>query len=135
MLSTPLILFESPFGRILNNWVPGFIVRGPQDFSLIMAAILWSMALELAIIALIWWRVGERAKPFLVTAGFIVVEMLTMGFASDFGLLKQLDTLVGQVPATAVVLAGFAIGVATSWAGWEAGKRPQVPAGGVPQAA
>jgi len=135
MLSTPLILFESPFGRILNNWVPGFIVRGPQDFSLIMAAILWSMALELAIIALIWWRVGERAKPFLVTAGFIAVEMAAMGFASDFGLLKQLDTLVGQVPATAVVLAGFAIGVATSWAGWEAGKRPQVPAGGVPQAA
>jgi hypothetical protein len=49
-------------------------------------------------------------------------------------MLKQLDTFVGHVPATAVVLAGFALGAATSWAGWEAGKRPQVPVGGVPQA-
>jgi len=61
--------------------------------------------------------------------------MLAMGFASRFEMLKQLDTLIGHLPATAVVLAGFAIGAATSWAGWEAGKRPQVPVGGVPQAA
>src|SRR5215210_2013972 len=56
MLATPLILFESPFGRLLNMYVPGFIIRGPQDFHLIMPAILWSMTLELAIIAAIWLR-------------------------------------------------------------------------------
>ena len=129
MLSTPLILFESPFGRVVNLYVPGFTVQGPADFPRIMSAILWSMALELVIIAVIWWRVGERAKPFLVTAGFIVVEMFAMGFASDSQLLKQFDTFIGHLPAATIVLTGFAIGAVTSWLGWHTGKRPTVPIG------
>jgi hypothetical protein len=124
MLSTPLILFESPFGRIVNLYMPGFTVHGPADFPRVMTAILSSMALELAIIAVIWLRVGERAKPFLVTAGFIVVEMIAIGLASNFAVLKQFDTFVGHLPDAAIVLTGFAIGAATSWAGWNAGKQP-----------
>ena len=124
MLSTPLILFESPFSRAAAFVFPPFQVKGPADFPHIMASIEWSCAIELAIIAIIWWRVGERARPFLVTAGFIAVEMLAMGFASRFDLLKQFDTFIGHVPAMTIVLMGFAIGAATSWAGWQAGKRP-----------
>ena len=124
MLSTPLILFESPFSRAAAFVFPPFQVKGPADFPHIMASIEWSCAIELAIIAIIWWRVGERARPFLVTAGFIVVEMLAMGFASRFDVLKQFDTFIGHVPAMTIVLMGFAIGAATSWAGWQAGKRP-----------
>ena len=124
MLSTPLILFESPFSRAAAFVFPPFQVKGPADFPHVMASIEWSCAIELAIIAIIWWRVGERARPFLVTAGFIAVEMLAMGFASRFDLLKQFDTFIGHVPAMTIVLMGFAIGAATSWAGWQAGKRP-----------
>jgi len=124
MLSTPLILFESPFSRAAAFVFPPFQVKGPADFPHVMASIEWSCAIELAIIAIIWWRVGERARPFLVTAGFIVVEMLAMGFASKVDALKQFDTFIGHVPAMTIVLMGFAIGAATSWAGWQAGKRP-----------
>jgi len=124
MLSTPLILFESPFSRAAAFVFPPFQVKGPADFPHIMASIEWSCAIELAIIAIIWWRVGERARPFLVTAGFIAVEMLAMGLASRFDVLKQFDTFIGHVPAMTIVLMGFAIGAATSWAGWQAGKRP-----------
>jgi hypothetical protein len=130
MLSTPLILFESPFSRLLGLYVPSFAVHGPADFPRVMSTILWSMALELAIIAVIWLRVGERAKPFLVTAGFIVVELTFMAFASNFAAFRQLDTFVGHLPEAMIVLTGFAIGAATSWAGWNAGKRPVVPAVG-----
>ena len=126
MLSTPLILFESPFSRAASFVFPPFMVNGPADFPHVMASILWSCAIELAIIAVIWWRVGERARPFLVTAGFIVVEMLAMGFAGDVNALKRFDTFIGHVPALTIVLTGFAIGAATSWAGWQAGKRPAV---------
>ena len=127
MLSTPLILFESPFSRAAAFVFPPFEVHGPADFPHIMASIEWSMAVELAIIALIWWRVGKRAKPFLVTAGLIVVEMVAMGFASHFPVLRQFDTFVGHLPPATIVLTGFAIGAATSWSGWIAGKRPGVP--------
>ena len=135
MLSTPLILFESPFSRVLGLYVPQFAVNGPADFPRIMASIEWSMAIELAIIAVIWWRVRERATPFLVTAGFIVLEMLAMGVSRYVPALIQLDLFIGHVPAAMIVATGFAIGAATSWAGWNAGKRTSVPVGAVPVAA
>jgi len=90
----------------------------------VMASIEWSMAIELAIIAIIWWRVGDRAKPFLVTAALIAVEMLAMGFAGDVALIRNLDTVIAHMPAASVVLTGFVIGAATSWFGWQTGKRP-----------
>jgi hypothetical protein len=131
MLSTPLILFESPFSRAASFVVPAFKVTNPPDFSPVMASIQWSMAIELAIIAAIWWRVRERASPFLVTACFIVVEMLAMGFASSVPALSRLDTFIGHLPDATIVLTGFAIGGAASWFGWQAGKRPTVPIGAV----
>ena len=130
MLTTPLILFESPFGRILNMFMPGLAIRGLDDLPLIMPAIMWSMAVELAIVALIWLKYRERATPFLVAGGFIIAQMLTMGLMTETVWLRSLLHALGQVPSSAVVLAGFAIGALTSWAGWQAGKRPEsaVPA-------
>lgn len=135
MLTTPLILFESPFGRLLNMFVPGFAIRGLDDLHLVMPAILWSMALELAVVAAIWLRYREQATPFLVAAGFIVAQMLTMGLMADSALLRSLLVMLGHLPSAAVVLAGFAIGGLTSWAGWQAGKRPGIPVSATPQPA
>src|ERR1044072_6219800 len=124
MLTTPLILFESPFGRLLNGFMPALTISGPGDLYLVMSAILWSMAIELAVVAAIWLRYRERANPFLVAGGFIAAQMLTMGLMADSAPLKALLAIVGQAPSAAVVLAGFALGAATSWAGWQGGKRP-----------
>ena len=58
-----------------------------------------------------------------------------MAFAGDIALLRRIDTVIGHVPGEMMVLTGFAIGALTSWAGWQAGKRPAVPAGGAMQPA
>jgi hypothetical protein len=130
MLATPLILFESPFSRLMSGFVPGLTIRGPQDFDRIIPSIEWAMAVELAIIAVLWWRFRDKASPFLVAAVFIVAQMLTMGLMTDNALLESLLVMIGNVPSAAIVLTGFAIGAATSWAGWQAGKRPSPAAGG-----
>ena len=127
MLATPLILFESPFGRILNGFMPGLAIRGPDDLHLIMPAILWSMAIELAVVALIWVKYRDKASPFLVAGGFIVAQMVTMGLMANSALLDPLLAAMAAVPSAAVVGAGFALGALTSWAGWQAGKRPAMP--------
>jgi len=134
MLATPLILFESPFSRLMSMVLPPFMVRGPADFDRIILSIEWAMAVELAIIAVLWWRFRDKANPFLVAAGFIVAQMLTMGLMGGNALLERLLVGIGNAPSAAVVLTGMAIGAATSWAGWQAGKRPAA-AGGVAQAA
>ena len=135
MLTTPLILFESPFGRLLNGFMPGLAIRGPGDLHLIMPAILWSMAIELAFVAAIWLKYGARATPFLVAAGFILAQMLTMGLMAQSALLQSLLVAIGHVPSAAVVLAGVAAGALTSWAGWRAGRRPAMPGLGAAQPA
>ena len=135
MLATPLILFESPFSRLMAGFVPGLTIRGPQDFDRIIPSIEWAMAVELVIIALLWWRFRDKASPFLVAAVFIVAQMLTMGLMHDNAVLEELLVVIGNVPSAVVVMTGFAIGAATSWAGWNAGKRPAVPAGAAAQAA
>ena len=131
MLATPLILFESPFSRIIGTWIPALQYRGPQDNAVFMDSILWAMAAELAIIAVLWWRFRDKASPFLVAGVFIVAQMLTMGLMSDNALLESLLVVIGNAPSAMVVTTGMAIGAATSWAGWQAGKRPAVPAGAV----
>ena len=135
MLTTPLILFESPFGRILNMFMPGLIIAGIADLGRIMTAILWSMALELLFIALVWWKCREKASPFLVAGGFIVAQMVTMGLMGDLPVLKMLLAALGQVPSIAVWGTGFAIGALTSWAGWKAGLRTPRLAEEAPQPA
>ena len=121
MLATPLILFESPFSRVLGAWVPPF---NTPDLGTIIPSIVTAMAAELAIIAVLWWRFRDKAKPFLVAGGFIVGQMLTMGLLHRNPLLEAMLGAIGRVPSAAVVMTGFAIGAATSWAGWQAGKRP-----------
>jgi hypothetical protein len=135
MLATPLILFESPFSRLMTGFVPGLTIGGPRDFDRIIPSIEWAMAVELVVIAVLWWRLRDKASPFLVAAVFIVGQMLAMGLMADNALLERMLVVIGNVPSATVVLTGFAIGAATSWAGWQAGKRPAVPVAGAAQAA
>lgn len=134
MLTTPLILFESPFSRLMGMFIPAFMIEGPQHFDRIMTSILWAMGLSLLFIAALWWRYREKANPFLVAGGFIVAQMLTMGLMADSTPLKAMMVVIGHLPSATIVLTGFAIGALTSWAGWQAGKRPAVKVSAVPLA-
>ena len=135
MLATPLILLESPLSRVFGTWLPGLTIQGPQDFDRLIPSIVWAMTVELVIIAAIWFAYREKARPFLVAGVFIVAQMLTMGLMSEKALLEGMLALLAPVPSSAVVLAGMALGAATSWAGWQAGKRPVAPVVGAAQPA
>ena len=135
MLATPLILFESPFSRVIGTWIPALQYNGPQDNHLFMDSIIWAMAVELAVIAVLWWRFREKASPFLVAAIFIIAQMLAMGLMHKNAMLESMLVVIGNTSSAVVILTGFAIGAATSWAGWNAGKRPAVQAGRAAQAA
>ena len=135
MLTTSLILFESPFGRVLNQYMPGLTIGGPEDLHRIMPAILWSMAIELAFIAAVWLKYREKATPFLVAGLFIVAQMLTMGPLGDTAWFKSLMVMLGNAPSAAIVATGVVAGALTSWAGWQAGRRPAVPIAGTAQPA
>ena len=135
MLATPLILWESPFSRLMIAFVPGLGIAGPQDFPHILQSIQWAMATAVLFCIVVRWRVGERAHPFTVTGVLIAAEMVAMGFMGDLAIVRSALVLLGNLSSSTRVLTGFAIGVATSWAGWQAGTRPVMPAVGVAQPA
>lgn len=135
MLTTPLILFESPFSRLLIMFVPGFTISGPADFDRIILSIVAAMLLELAVIAMLWIRYRDRAKPFLVAGLFIFAQMLTMGLMTESAMLKAMLVALGYTPSVVVVGFGFLIGAVTSWAGWNAGKRSVTPPQAIAQPA
>ena len=127
LLSTPLVLFESAFHRLMLWYVPGLLDRSGPDGRLFLPGILFAMSVELAIIAVIWLRFREKAKPFLIAAAFIVAQMLTMTLLKDSFLAKWMLGFVGHLPSLIVVSSGFAIGAMTSWLGWKRGGRPTLP--------
>jgi hypothetical protein len=129
MLGTPIILFESPFSRVLNLVMPGFTIRGPEDFDRILPSIHASNALMLAFCLAVYWRVGPKARPFLVTGGFVALQMVLMGTMNEVGWVKSALLAVGTVPSAAMVLIGILLGAAASLFGWQAGKRPLIVAG------
>jgi hypothetical protein len=134
MLGTPLILWESPFSRLLNGFVPGLTIRGPEEVHRILPSIEWAMATALLFCIIVRWRVGERAHPFTVTGVLIAIEMVAMGFLGDLAMVSSALVLVGNLPSSTLVMTGVAIGAATSWAGWQAGKRPTESSGLAAQA-
>ncbi|HEY5711596.1 MAG TPA: hypothetical protein VIT38_06850 [Allosphingosinicella sp.] len=135
MLATPLILWESPLSRVLITFVPGLGIAGPQDLPHVLHSIEWSMATSVIFCLVVRWRVGERAQPFLVAGLFVVAQMVAMGQLGDLAIVRSAVSFIGYLPSAAVVAAGFATGALTSWAGWNAGKRPSVPVSAVAQPA
>jgi hypothetical protein len=127
MLATPLILWESPFSRLLVEYVPGLGISGPQDMPHVIHSIVWAMATGLAFALIVRWRVGERGQPFVVAGLFIAAQMVAMGQLGDLAIVRSTLTFLGYLPTPAVLAAGFAAGALTSWAGWNAGRRPPVP--------
>ena len=135
MLATPLILWESPFSRLLNGFVPGLTISGPEDFDRILPSIEWAMASALLFCIVVRWRVGERAHPFTVAGVLIGIEMVAMGLLGDLAIVRSALVSIGHLPSATLVTTGFAIGAATSWAGWQAGKTPAATPGLAAQAA
>jgi hypothetical protein len=127
LLSTPLILFESAFHRLMLWYVPGLLAASGPDGRMFLPGISVAMSVELAIIGIIWSKFRKRANPFLVAAAFIVVQIAAMTPLKDTVLAKWILQLIGNLPSATVVTAGFAIGVLTSMAGWYNGKRSAVP--------
>jgi len=102
MLATPLILFESPFSRVMGDYLPWMNVIGSDFPQAILDTILLS-DLIVAAFALVLW-----VAP--------AVPAITAGFAA-----------YAALPPAVTLALGIAAGGAAAWLGWEAGRTPARP--------
>lgn len=126
MLATPLVLFESPFSRILLDHLP-FLVITPSEFpQRVLDAIVIAMAMAIAFSLVMYLRDRKGGVPFLVAAVLMLIQALAMYFGTYSESFRALFAWYATLPAWLTIGAGFALGAAAAWLGWTrpAGRAP-----------
>jgi hypothetical protein len=120
MLVTPLVLFESPFSRIMLDYMPFMIFTGSEGVRLILDAIVISMSMAIVFALVMYLRDRKNGLPFLVVAVLMTVQALTMAFAGDIQVWRDIFGAYSQIPEGITISAGLVIGAIVAWLGWKA---------------
>ena len=127
MLTTPLILFESPFSRIILSYLPFLVFTGSEFPQRILDAIVIAMGLSIAFALALYLRDRKSGMPFLVAAGFLFVEAVCMYVGTSIEWVRQVFEAYSRVPTALTILVGFLLGAAVSWFGWRSIERRTLP--------
>lgn len=126
MLATPLVLFESPFSRIMLDHLPFLVFTGTGFPQRILDAIVISMAMAAAFALVMYLRNRRTGTPFLVAAVLIFLQAVTMYVGTNIEWVRSGFAAYAAIPDWFTIVAGFAVGAAVAWSGWKAspGGRP-----------
>jgi len=126
MLATPLVLFESPFSRVMLDHLPFLVFTGTGFPQRILDAIVISMAMAAVFALVMYLRDRTTGTPFLVAAGLILLQAVTMYVGTSIGWVRSGFAAYAAIPDWITIVAGFAIGAAVAWLGWTApsGRKP-----------
>lgn len=124
MLATPMILFESPFSRVMEQAFPWMNVIGSEGPRQVLDTIAISDGLVATLALILYLRDRKSGAPWLIAAGFVLLQAVVMWFAPDIVALNNLFALYAQVPDALSVLLGFLAGAAAAWLGWTWGGAP-----------
>lgn len=124
MLATPMILFESPFGRLVDQYIPWLNVirtEGPHE---VMSSIAFCDALMVALAMALYFRDRKNGAPWLVASAFMTAQAIFVWFGESIPGLGEAFAAYATVPEGVTLAVGLAAGAAAGWLGWEAGKSP-----------
>lgn len=124
MLATPLILFESPFSRVMDAYMPWMNVIGSEFPHAILDTITISDGLVAAFALALWARDRKHGAPWLIAAGFAAFQGVVMWFAPFIPAITAGFAAYAAIPPAVTLALGIAAGGAVTWLGWEAGKTP-----------
>lgn len=122
MLATPLILFESPFSRVIDAYLPWMNVIGSEFPQAILDTIAISDAMVAGFALWLWARNRKHGAPWLIAAGFAAFQGVVMWFAPFIPAITAGFAAYAAIPAGVTLALGVAAGAVTAWLGWEAGK-------------
>ncbi|MEE4287958.1 MAG: hypothetical protein V2J14_01195 [Erythrobacter sp.] len=125
MLATPMILFESPFSRIIGDWIPWMNVIGSEGMHGLLDSIVIGDMIMVAFAAVLYLRDRKHGAPWLVAIFFLLLQSLVMWNAPFVGGLGPVFAAYTAVPDAITASLGLAMGAAAGWLGWQAGKPPE----------
>lgn len=122
MLATPLILFESPFSRVMDIYMPWMNVIGSEGPQSILDTIVISDGLAIIFALGLYAMNRKHGAPWLIASGFMALQAVATWFAPSIPLFGSAFGAYAAVPPMITLALGVAAGAATVWLGWEAGK-------------
>lgn len=120
MLATPMILFESPFSRVMDSFLPWMNVIGSEGPRGLLDTIVVSNALVTIFALALYLRDRRHGAPWLVAIGFMTLQSIAMWFAPDVPMLTDLFAAYTRVPHALSLTAALVAGLAAGWFGWRA---------------
>lgn len=124
MLATPMILFESPFSRMIDAFFPWLNVIGSEGPHAVLDTIAISDGMMIALALVLYARNRKHGAPWLVAAFFMALQAVVMWVAPWIPGLGSGLAAYALIPETATIALGLAAGGAAGWFGWQAGKPP-----------
>lgn len=124
MLATPLILFESPFSRIIGNYLPWLNVINSDGPHWVLDTIAISDAIAVVFALWLWSRDRKHGAPWLIAAGFMSLQAVAMWTAPFVPAVAVGFAAYAAIPESVTLALGVLAGGAAAWFGWEAGKAP-----------
>lgn len=124
MLTTPLVLFESAFSRIVLVYMPFLVFTGSTFPQRILDAIVISMGIAIAFSLVMYLRDRKAGIPFLIAAGLIFLQAISMYVGTNIEWVRDGFEAYAGIPDTVILLVGFMLGAYVSWSGWKAGGVP-----------
>lgn len=129
MLATPIILFESPFSRVMGEYFPWMVnVIGSPDIHAVQDSIAVSDAFSFAFAMTLYVRNRKHGAPWLVTAFFVALQAVVMWFAPFVPESGVLFAAYAKLPLAMTAAVGIGAGIMAGWLGWRAGSMPSRPA-------
>lgn len=127
MLATPMILFESPFSRLMDSAFPWMNVIGSEGPRAVLDTIAISDALVAVFAMALYFMDRRNGAPWLVATFFLVLQAIVMWFAPDMPGLVSAFSAYGSVPPALTVALGLLAGGAAGYLGWIGGRKTKRP--------
>lgn len=119
LLATPLVLFESPFSRIMLEHLPFLVFTGSEFPQRILDAIVISMAMAIAFALVLYLRDRKGGVPFLVAAGLMTLQAIAMYVGTSLEWVRRGFAAYATIPDWITIVAAFCLGAVVSWLGWK----------------
>ncbi len=127
MLATPLILFESPFSRMMDQFFPWMNFIGSEGPRAVLDTIVISDGMATLFALAMYFRDRRHGAPWLIAAGFMMFQAFAMFTAHRWPGVEEAFTVYAAIPPAVTILAGVLLAAATGWAGWQRGKKVRTP--------
>ncbi|TNE54479.1 MAG: hypothetical protein EP341_05790 [Sphingomonadales bacterium] len=124
MLATPLILFESPFGRLMDQYIPWLNIIRTEGLHEVLSSIAFSDLLMIAVAMALYFRDRKNGAPWLVASAFMGVQAAFVWFKPWIPGVDPAFAAYATIPHGVTIAVGLAAGAAAGWFGWRAGARP-----------